>query len=440
MPRSSRFALLALAACSDTASSTAPEHLDISREAIINGAPDTTHTAVVTVTGGMSACSGTIIQTNGSTGFALTAAHCGQPQYVIQANDYQSPSAIVYPVTDFLAHPSYNQQVYDFMMVAFTGAGSSTPVIAAMTSAEDNLSPGTQVRHVGYGLSGPAPGTQNSIRRQIVGTLSQLSSLTISYQQPNGGPCQGDSGGPQLTTSGPERVAGVTSFGTQGCAGTGVSGRVSAVYDSFIMAYINNTPIGNMTCNQCYEAATTGVGTCMGAVDACFANATCSALVQCFNACTTQACINACANQHSGGVALYDAISQCVCSSACLAECGDEPFCQSPSTTTGAGPATVGATTGVGAGGAGSGPTGAGAGTEGWIAGNAANVDPEGSVVSSACSVRGRGMAVVSGLGSGLGGARGRSDWAILWLLGPIATASWWRRTRRRRMSRHAAL
>jgi len=37
-------------------------------------------------------------------------------------------------------------------MIRITGAGAATPVIPAMTPAQDNLASGTQVRHVGYGL------------------------------------------------------------------------------------------------------------------------------------------------------------------------------------------------------------------------------------------------------------------------------------------------
>src|SRR5262245_57828099 len=68
---------------------------------IINGAVDTTHQAVVAILSqnGTNAteCSGTIFLVNGSTGYALTAAHCcNDPQYppqvIVQGNDYNIQS------------------------------------------------------------------------------------------------------------------------------------------------------------------------------------------------------------------------------------------------------------------------------------------------------------------------------------------------------------
>ena len=100
---------------------------------------------------------------NGTSGFALTAAHCVQldtPQYVVQGNDYNASSAIVYPVVSYKAHPSYNQQVYDFGMVKFTGASGSTPIIPAMQASEDTLALGSVVNIIGYGI------TQNNNQNQ----------------------------------------------------------------------------------------------------------------------------------------------------------------------------------------------------------------------------------------------------------------------------------
>src|SRR5262245_11527365 len=107
-------------------------------EAILYGQPDTTHQAVVAVLGSPSECTGTIVAVSGNYGFVLTAAHCvtlDTPQYVVQGNDYNSSSAIVYPVVSFKADPNYNQQVYDFGMVKFTGASGATPVIPAMQTS-----------------------------------------------------------------------------------------------------------------------------------------------------------------------------------------------------------------------------------------------------------------------------------------------------------------
>ncbi|MEZ4440254.1 MAG: MYXO-CTERM sorting domain-containing protein [Polyangiaceae bacterium] len=382
------------------------EPIETLDEAIINGTVDNGHGAVVAVLG-QGACTGTIIHTDPQSGIGhvLTAAHCTNPQQVVMGSDYTNPTA-VFPVIASLAHPSYNGQVYDFQMVRISGVSSSTPVIPAMSPSQDNLGSGTQVRHVGYGKAGPAPGSNNTVKRQILGSLDSVSSLTIDYNQPSGGPCSGDSGGPQLTVGGTERVAGVTSYGDQSCASFGVSGRVSAVYDSFIVNYINGAPVGPQTCDGCLQAATTGQGACINAVNACFNNTACGALVDCINNCSTQACVNQCAQQHSGGVNLYNAIFTCVCDVGCPAECGMEAFCNQGSTTsssstssTSSGSSTSGSggtTSGAGGMGAGADPTGGvgaagggdpAGGDDGWVAPNTPEQQYDGTVVSSGCSL-----------------------------------------------------
>jgi MYXO-CTERM domain-containing protein len=189
------------------------------------------------------------------------------------------------------------------------------------------------------------------------------------------------------------------------------------------MAYINNTPIGNMTCDQCFEASTSGMGTCTPQVNACLNNSSCSGLVQCINNCASgdQNCVNACANQFSAGIALYNAIPQCVCDTACMTECGAEPFCQ-PSTSSSS---SVGAaaTVGVGGGGpvatgagvGGAGVVGAGGAGNGWSAGNESGKHNfDGNVVSSSCAFVANGDASQRGafaawlMALGLGAVAGR--------------------------------
>lgn len=327
-------AALLAGACGDGASDGVDsEHVASADGAIINGTPDTTHQAVVMVYGNNSACSGTIIARNGSTAYVLTAAHCGNPQQVFQGNDYNNPDR-VYSVTNYLRHPNWNgtPPTFDFMMVQVTGATASTPVIPAMSPAQDNLQAGTSLRHVGYGKIGAAPGQGTSVRHQILGNINSVNSLLVDYLQPNGGPCSGDSGGPQLTVSGGERVLSVTSAGDQNCNQGGTSGRVSAVYDSFIMPFINNTPPGTLTCDQCTMGATTGqAATCYGAVDACQKDSNCAQLTACFENCgaNDQACVNQCAQKHQAGVSVYLKIFDCICDVACKTECDGEPLCQS---------------------------------------------------------------------------------------------------------------
>jgi MYXO-CTERM domain-containing protein len=374
------------------------------QDGIINGSPDTTHQAVVMVVGSGSGCSGTIVHKAGGVGYVLTAAHCGNPQQVWQGNNSANPD-YVYVVDNYQRHPGYNNSVYDFMMVRFIGAGSNTPVIPAMSPQEESINNGTPLLHVGYGKAGPPPGGNNDIRRRLNGQVSNLQPLTIEYNQQNdgGGPCSGDSGGPQLTRSGPERVMGVTSHGDPQCASYGTSGRVSAVYQSFIMAYINNTPIGPMNCEQCTQAATTGQGACMTAIDACMNHTDCNALLACFDGCSTQSCYNQCFNSHQAGAQVYNQIPSCICDTACMSECSSDPLCQggggtSTSAAVGSGASAQssaqssgsGGSTGVGGGGqggAGGATSGSGANGNGnWMSGTDEQ-DYEGDVLMSACAL-----------------------------------------------------
>jgi len=296
---------------------------------IINGNLDTTHQAVVAVFLGMGACSGTIIHRNGGNAWVLTAAHCvtpSPPQLVAQGDDHDNPDA-TYPVADYAYHPAYTQAggIFDFAVVRITGATASTPVIPAQTPAEDNLAVGTQVRHVGYGITWH-PNGYTSERHETTNTLNGLASYYFDYLQPTSGPCSGDSGGPALTVGGAERVAGVISGGDQTCSQYGVSGRVSSVYDSFILPFINGTPV-TMTCNECFTGATQGAGACMGQVDACFGDADCDALVSCMDPCGTQTCVLGCISAHPAGYVLYRSIFDCVCSTGCSTECAGDDLC-----------------------------------------------------------------------------------------------------------------
>lgn len=376
---------------------------------IINGTLDTTHQAVVAVLSNNSACTGTIINVQPPYAFVLTAAHCvdDPPQVVRQGNDYDSGSAIQYNVQDYEAHPGYNGSVNDFAMLRITGASASTPLMAVMTAAEDNIANGRQFTHVGYGVIQGDPNQVGTTQRhKTTGSVVDTTSLTLTFNAMSSGVCFGDSGGPNIdNTTG--KVAGVNSSVSTGqCNGYSFSGRASAVLSSFIMPFINNAPPPPVDCDGCFEAATTGTGDCTGAVNACFNNSACDALVTCFNGCSTQTCINNCATTHAAGLDLYNAIFDCVCDSACTTECESASMCQgtggAPPTTAAvaqssvaadaAAAAGVGGNVGVGGAGAGGAPPGTGSG---WFPGDASNEDPQGVILTS-CGFGGTGSNDVS--------------------------------------------
>jgi hypothetical protein len=326
------------AACAAPVDPTPPnEEVAAARSPIVSGSPDTTHQAVVAVLGTQSACTGTIIQLNGSIGYALTAAHCcssgSPPKYIVQGDDYNAQGTTVYPVSEFKAHPTYDSQnpgsPGDFCVVRFSGATAQTPVIPAMTQALDDLAKGVQVEVVGYGLtSAQDPG--NSLRRHANVTLDNVSTLQFGFSYNPSGICSGDSGGPALrVVGGKEYVAGVASFSDKNCTQYGGEGRVSAVYDSFIMNYINGLPT-TVTCDECFASSQSGSGACVGTVDACLNHTACNSLVTCFNKCpdNDQACLQACADADPSGLTKYFAIFDCMCTMACPSECGDTPTCK----------------------------------------------------------------------------------------------------------------
>ncbi len=73
-------------------------------------------------------------------------------------------------------------------------------------------------------------------------------------------------------------------------------------------------------CDSCQQCALNGP--CSAAVDACFNNPDCYALIECLQSCFDDVCFNDCANTHSAGLPLYDAVGVCVICDQCSSSCG----------------------------------------------------------------------------------------------------------------------
>ncbi len=333
--------LLAGTACSGDELSW-DEVLGSQADEIVNGSLDTVHQAAVAYLHN-GKCSATIIHVSGGTGYALTAGHCiyGSLGNIRQGDNHASGQYDVqYPVVEAVRHPEYSgtpsaghSKLYDFAMLRFTGATGSTPVMPALTPGQDNLSQGNQLDLVGYG------NTENgstTLRRHVVKPLSYESDLRLVFNQQTSGMCSGDSGGPVIHNNGQDRVAGVNSYISgpvqNQCVGnnfTGTAVRVSAVYDTFIMPFINNTAYGQQTCDQCEEAHIYA-GDCTNYLEACFSDTACSDYIDCINNCSTQSCYNQCAIVHLSGYQTYQLIFTCVCNTACTLECAGDPLCLPP--------------------------------------------------------------------------------------------------------------
>lgn len=351
---------------------------------IINGNRDYSHQAVVATFGYQSACTGTIIHVDGSNLYVLTAAHCvvdDAPQQVAQGDDYEYPDR-VYDVAEYRAHPSYYGAEWDFAMLRATGATGTTPLIPAMSPLEDELAPGTDIRHVGFGVTQAGGGDWNSARYETTNTIAQFDSngAEFVYEQPYSGPCSGDSGGPGLTI-GDERVAGVVSRGDEYCNQVGIDGRVSRAYDDFIVPFIGIDPVA--TCGGCSQAAVTGGGACAVSYDGCQAVPECAALATCIAACGDGLCAEGCFDANPAGAASYRDLQTCLCTVGCADPCAADPLC----TVTG--------------GSGGSGGTGGTAGappSEQWVAGDQQNVKYSGEVLGASCALHPGAPARIRGL------------------------------------------
>jgi hypothetical protein len=208
---------------------------------IVGGSLDTTHEAVVALYSTEAFCTGTIVAKNGSNAFVLTAAHCveptapSDPDVAMVGNDL---SGIVdtYTVVDCVQHPSFAGGLeFSFAICRIVGVPSHIEVIPP-ADTPDGVGSGTAIVHVGYGVTSLTD-TTNTARRFASGTIDQVYSVQFGYDTTSGGPCMGDTGGPQLAGM-PERVVGVTAGGSDDCT-YGISGRVSAVADTFIWPYVN---------------------------------------------------------------------------------------------------------------------------------------------------------------------------------------------------------
>jgi MYXO-CTERM domain-containing protein len=414
---------LALSACAaEEPSSSVDEPTESSQEAIVGGSVEPGLDAVVALfsnSGGV--CSGTIIAKNGSTGYVLTAAHCENMDFVIQADDYNdcfgqgnSECQAVYEVAEQIYHPQYNNNApengYDFSLIRFTGANASTPVIPAAQPSDGVSGSSSGLLAVGYGITSGVTQANNSLRRSVSFDVDQLTSIFIVDDQTDGkGSCSGDSGGPALFNN---AVVGVVSFGDQNCTQIGAYGRVQAVYNNFIAPFIGGMSPPE-TCDSCFDSEVNSPGgACASTVEACFNDTSCAALVDCVQNCTTDACVQGCAEQHANGVAKYNAIFECwcqACADVCTAECGGSSTSATTSTGSGAG---NGTTTGAGGSTGDGGATGDGGngGSDGGDGGGETT-----TVTECACSTP---------------GARGASPFAVAGALG-LALGALARRRRR---------
>jgi hypothetical protein len=310
------------------------EGVGTTEEAIINGEPEFGRPAVVGYLRNGSLGTVTIISVKGTTGYALTAAHClgADLGSLVTGQSVFDQQAKSYPVTKAVAHPGYAKaKLYDIAVLTFSGADAMTPKLAVLPAASDDLKSGKSVDLVGYGKTADSGG-QTGLKHHRVLNMKAVSSLRLVYDQMAGGLCSGDSGGPSIYEPSQSFVAGVHSFVSSNngsCLVEGTDIRVSAFVDSFINPVIEGKPIGLQTCNQCTEAHAFS-GSCTEAVSKCYQSKSCGSYEACIGKCKTASCSLECEVAHPAGKQLYDGILACVCDTACAAECDSAAFCNPP--------------------------------------------------------------------------------------------------------------
>ena len=225
--------------CAAETRSGAPELVQEGCSRIVGGGSDRSHRGVVALLNedGALACSGSLIGNAGGP-VVLTAAHCLRSPLAgaVIGSDYAAPDVFLPALSQF-AHPDFDRRTgdFDFGVVVLDGVTEASSWLS-LPSGSDDLGAGTPVEFVGYGSTEDV--NPNTERREVAGTIEQLTPTSFEYAQTEGGPCSGDSGGPALAElAGKSVLVGVTSSGDESCRVSGVSARVSAATD-FIAAVL----------------------------------------------------------------------------------------------------------------------------------------------------------------------------------------------------------
>jgi V8-like Glu-specific endopeptidase len=224
---------------------------------IIGGTVDNGDPAVVLVIAqdrqSESLCTGEVVSPH----VVLTAAHCVDPDIVgagvtfsiflgsdvnnsRQANNQSLYVDVRETHYDSSFDPNQLQSGHDIGVLITAQPINVTPLPMNRTALTQN-DPGSSIRLVGYGVSSGTDqlGSTAGTKRQTTTTLYDFDSLLLYFNDGSHNTCEGDSGGPALLKQGEvEVIAGITSFGDQGCSTGGADTRIDVFAASFVDPYI----------------------------------------------------------------------------------------------------------------------------------------------------------------------------------------------------------
>src|SRR5262249_1536230 len=129
----------------------------------------------------------------------------------------------------------------DVAVVILSQPATVTPLLMN-TTALSTADVGMNVRLVGYGIDSgnDTQGTSAGTKRQVTTPPTRVDPRFTEVGTASKDTCEGDSGGPAfLTINGTEYIAGITSYGVQGCGGGSHDTRVDTVASEFVQPYIN---------------------------------------------------------------------------------------------------------------------------------------------------------------------------------------------------------
>ena len=229
-------ALMTGCAAEQSANEDPTEEVDGTEAAIIGGSTTSSYAAVGALTErGFPFCTGTIIAKR----VIVTAAHCleGQSASAIKfalGPNANSPQASL-SIKRIAVHPQWDSsQIKNDIAIAILSADAPVTPVPVNTTMPSSWV-GKSLTFVGYGVSNGRTQTGAGVKRVVTIPISQVAASQFAYQTRGKNTCNGDSGGPAFAAdaSGNLTVAGVTSYGDQGCTQYGVDTRVDA-FRSFI--------------------------------------------------------------------------------------------------------------------------------------------------------------------------------------------------------------